>query len=139
MIANVFAERLYGKSHILAQSNNLPDLVPGQGLIFQSSGIPGAPNSGGLYYQAHGNTPIEISGGSINDADNIGSGTGVFKQNIGGNLEFKTLVPGSGISITSSANEISIINALIRIGVRLSFRKKSEVTSALPHFSICLK
>lgn len=111
MLPNVFAERLYGRSHILAQSNNLPDLVPGQGLIFQSSGIPNAPNSGSLYYQSHGNAPVELGGtGSIIGATNLGTGQEVFKQELAGKLQFKTLLSGTGISVSSSGNEITITN-----------------------------
>lgn len=119
MLPNVFAERLYGRSHILAQSNNLPELIPGQGLIFQSSGIPDAPNSGSLYYQSHGNSPIELGAGSIIGASNQGSGTGVFKQDTMGVLQFKSLVSGTGISISSSANEITISGTWGAMGYEL--------------------
>jgi len=38
-------------------------------------------------------------GGTITNATNVGTGIGVFKQIVGSDLEFKTLVEGKGISI----------------------------------------
>lgn len=49
-------------------------------------------------------TPIA----EANTASNVGAGEGVFKQKTGVDLEFKSLVAGTGISLTPSADEITI-------------------------------
>ena len=41
-------------------------------------------------------------------ADNLGSGAGVFKEEISNRLKFKTLTAGSGVTITPGTNEIVI-------------------------------
>lgn len=45
--------------------------------------------------------------GEANTASNLGSGFGTFAQKSGVDLQFKSLVAGSGIQITSSSTEIS--------------------------------
>ncbi|MGI9555837.1 MAG: hypothetical protein ACR2M9_03170 [Cyanophyceae cyanobacterium] len=49
-------------------------------------------------------------GGEANTASNVGGGEGVFKQKVGVDLELKSLVPGTNITLTGTADEI-IINA----------------------------
>lgn len=51
---------------------------------------------------------IPASSGQANTASNVGSGTGLFKQKVGVDLEFKSLVAGDGLSITSGTNEVTI-------------------------------
>lgn len=46
--------------------------------------------------------------GEANTASNVGTGQGVFKQKVGTNLEFKSLVAGSNITLTNNANDITI-------------------------------
>jgi hypothetical protein len=58
------------------------------------------------------NIPQYSSGGSgeVNTASNVGSGTGVFKQKTGVDLEFKSLTSSNGsILITSNTTEIDLI------------------------------
>jgi len=47
-------------------------------------------------------------GGEANTGANVGTGDGVFKDKSGVTLNFKSLVAGSGITLTPSANEIEI-------------------------------
>lgn len=47
-------------------------------------------------------------GGETNTASNLGSGEGVFASKSGVDLEFKSLVGGTGISLSSTATEITI-------------------------------
>lgn len=46
--------------------------------------------------------------GEVNTASNVGSGSGVFKQKSGVDLQFKSLIAGSNITLTPSDNEITI-------------------------------
>jgi len=59
---------------------------------------------------SNGILPISISGGStsVTSAANIGTGEGIFESNSGGILQFKSLVAGAGITLTSGATEIEI-------------------------------
>ncbi|MEM6698642.1 MAG: hypothetical protein AAF599_09625 [Bacteroidota bacterium] len=46
--------------------------------------------------------------GEVNTASNIGGGEGLFASKSGVNLQFKSLFAGSGISLSSNANEVTI-------------------------------
>jgi hypothetical protein len=46
-------------------------------------------------------------GGEANTASNVGAGDGVFKQKTGVDLEFKSLIGGTGITITPNADDIT--------------------------------
>jgi hypothetical protein len=61
----------------------------------------------------NGASSITISSTDDNTtASNIGVGTGeVFKQETGSNLEFRTLLQGAGVTITTGANEVTIAMA----------------------------
>lgn len=47
-------------------------------------------------------------GGEVNTASNVGTGTGVFKQKTGVDLEFKSLLEGYGITIEGGTNDVTI-------------------------------
>tara|TARA_R110002020_G_scaffold67411_1_gene177006 strand:- start:1461 stop:2663 length:1203 start_codon:yes stop_codon:yes gene_type:complete len=49
--------------------------------------------------------------GEINTASNVGGGSGVFKQKTGVDLEFKSLVAGTNITLTNNTNDITIAAA----------------------------
>ncbi len=53
---------------------------------------------------------IDATGGSgeVNTASNLGAGEGVFAQKTGVDLEFKSLVAGTNITLTSAADTITI-------------------------------
>ncbi len=53
---------------------------------------------------------FDASGGSgeVNTASNLGAGEGVFAQKTAQDLEFKSLVAGSGISLASTATELTV-------------------------------
>jgi hypothetical protein len=53
-------------------------------------------------------TKIPSSSGEVNTASNLGAGEGVFAQKTAEDLEFKSLVAGAGIALSSDANEITI-------------------------------
>jgi len=48
------------------------------------------------------------TGGETNTASNLGAGTGIFAQKSSVDLQFKSLVAGSGITLSASSNEITI-------------------------------
>lgn len=93
---------------MIADNENIIDLVvttiniiqPGDSLVVAGNSIfqgdvtiEGTLTGGG----ATGYTPI-----------NIGTGEGIFKQTSGSNAEFKSLLGGTGISITSLSNELQL-------------------------------
>lgn len=53
-------------------------------------------------------TPPGATGGEANTGSNVGTGSGVFKQKVGVDLEFKSLVAGAGIGITNNASDLTI-------------------------------
>ena len=48
------------------------------------------------------------AGGETNTASNIGGGAGIFASKVGEDLQFKSLVAGTGVTITNDANTITI-------------------------------
>jgi hypothetical protein len=46
--------------------------------------------------------------GEINTASNLGAGSGTFASKVGADLQFKSLVAGSNVSLSSTATEITI-------------------------------
>jgi hypothetical protein len=55
------------------------------------------------------NQALTLSGaGFVLSASNLGAGNEVFKQEINGDLEFRTLVAGAGVTLTQSATGITI-------------------------------
>ena len=53
---------------------------------------------------------LDLQGGQANTISNIGVGIGLFKEKIGVDLRLKTLIAGSGITLTNNANDITITN-----------------------------
>jgi len=47
-------------------------------------------------------------GGEVNTASNIGPGIGIFAQKVGVDLEFKSLVAGTNVTISSDADSVTI-------------------------------
>jgi hypothetical protein len=72
----------------------LQELVVGDRLIFRVGSL--------------GGFNVGASAGEANTASNVGSGSGVFKQKTGVDLEFKSLVAGANVSLTPTANTIVI-------------------------------
>jgi len=57
------------------------------------------------------------SGGETNTASNVGGGQGVFKQKVGLNLEFRSLVAGTGVSLSSGTDTITINSSSTTLGI----------------------
>ena len=47
-------------------------------------------------------------GGEVNTASNVGTGDGIFKQKTGVDLEFKSLIGGTNVSIVNNPNDLTI-------------------------------
>lgn len=69
---------------------------------------------------------LDLRGGQANTISNVGTGVGIYKEKIGVNLRLKTVIAGSGVSITSETNEITITNT------------RSLVTESTPTLSTTL-
>lgn len=57
-----------------------------------------------------GSGDLNLPTGEVNTASNIGAGVGVFSAKVSTDLQFKSVVAGSGISVTSTADSITIEN-----------------------------
>ena len=55
----------------------------------------------------------DTSTGEANTASNVGTGTGVFKQKAGVDLEFHSISAGTGISVIQQGNNIQIGNLAV--------------------------
>lgn len=82
---------------------------------------PGTAPSGTVYFYAKADGKVYIKddvgtetdltaagSGEANTASNVGAGDGVFKQKTGVNLEFKSLVAGTNVTLTPAADTITI-------------------------------
>ena len=73
------------------------------------------------------------AGGEVNTGSNVGTGRQVFKQKTGVDLEFRTLTPGSNVSLTQNANDIQVsstgeANTASNLGAgRQIFKQKTGV------------
>ncbi len=86
---------------------------------FANSTSPLNPLRGQLWYNTttqrlvvwNGSAWVSISNqGDIVGAGNLGAGSGIFAQKEGSYLQFKSLVAGGGISITSASGHLTITN-----------------------------
>ena len=57
-----------------------------------------------------GSGNVALALGEVNTASNLGIGVGVYKEKVGVDLSFKSLVAGAGISITSGTDTVTIEN-----------------------------
>ena len=72
-----------------------------------------------IVISASGAGTTSSSGGEINVGQNVGTGSGIYSGKTGVALNFKTLVPGDDITITSSSTEIGISSNAVNDGQNL--------------------
>lgn len=109
----------------------------GGGGVTTFTGLTDTPGSyagqAGLYVKVNlTETGLEFDtatgGGEINNGVNVGTGSDVFKQKTGVNLEFRTLKAGSNVTITESADEIEFSSSGGGAGTDLSIGTKTSTT-----------
>lgn len=103
---------------IINNSYDLNVLFGAKGSLLTSNGttaaiLPVGPNGYVLMADSTAANGIKWSatggGGEVNDGANVGVGTGsVYKNKTGVDLNFRTLLAGSGISISTGTNEVTI-------------------------------
>ena len=69
--------------------------------------------------------------GEANTASNVGAGDGVFKQKTGVDLEFKSLIGGTNVTIVNNANDLTISAS----GTGNYFKDSVVITSASNNFN----
>ena len=96
--------RLQGTAPLYSSSKtyNLNDLVTESGTIFRNTTAITVPET----FNPSKWTSVGV--GESNTASNLGAGEGTFAQKNGVDLEFKSLVAGANITISSTATEITI-------------------------------
>lgn len=53
---------------------------------------------------------LDLVGGQNNTISNVGVGIGIYKEKLGVDLRLKSLIAGSGITLTNNVNDITITN-----------------------------
>jgi len=96
--------RLQGTAPLYSSSKtyNLNDLVTESGDVFRNTTAITVPEA------FNPSKWTSIGAGESNTASNLGAGEGTFAQKNGVDLEFKSLVAGANITISSTATEITI-------------------------------
>jgi hypothetical protein len=87
-----------------------PDNPPGAGVPYDLDPEPSGTASPGTVTEYSRGDHIHPAGsnGEANTASNVGTGSGVYKEKVGVDLRFKTLVAGDNITITVTDDEILI-------------------------------
>jgi hypothetical protein len=88
------------------------ETLPGGGTVYRNASTLKFDSNNFYLSSAGDGAPIVslLAGavGEANSASNIGAGTGLFAAKVGLDLQFKSLVAGSSVSITSTASEVTI-------------------------------
>lgn len=113
---------------------NGPTLGPGNKILLSDLDATGAANGQAIVLT--GGVWVPGSTASTDTASNLGAGNGVFSAKVGADFQFKSLVAGTNVTITPTANDLTI--ASTGGGLSAKFTSTDQViTSAgaltLPH------
>lgn len=108
--------RLIIKDEGLQSASHFITVTAQGGQLIDGSGSQILQNNGGAFsYYTDGANWYTIGSaggtGTITGAVNIGSGNGLFTSILSGNLQFKSLIAGTNITLTSASNSITINSA----------------------------
>lgn len=79
--------------------------------LFTSTASGIVPASGGgstNFLRADGSWAAPPSGGEVNTASNVGTGAGVWKDKSGFDLRFRSILAGTGVTVTQNTNEVLV-------------------------------
>lgn len=65
-------------------------------------------NDEDLIYSYNGTAWVASTFGETNTASNLGTGTGIYGTKVGVDLRFKSLVAGTGVTLSNTSNDITI-------------------------------
>jgi len=105
-VATLPGTAVTGDKVLLITNNNLYYWTDSWQEVISRSGMAAYDETNSVYIFFDGANWNEV-GGNVT-GDNVGSGSEVFKQKTGNNLELRTLVEGSNITLTQTADEIEI-------------------------------
>lgn len=102
-----------------SQSLILRGIEGGAGIVVEVSDADGAPGTTGGKIVISSTTAS--GAGEVNTASNVGTGTGLYAQKSGADLQFKSLKAAGGVSISSDADSVTIsadgeANTLVSLG-----------------------
>lgn len=120
-------------NNILNPINSAPNLKSGQFSLGVSDGsIPGTIQDN--LYLFSGGAPIDLTSGA--SAANIGTGAGIFSDLTSGVLNFRSLQAGTGISVTTSGDNVVIENTGAGGGADYEFLNTSDSVNPNPDIEI---
>jgi len=127
-VATLPGTAVTGDKVLLITNNNLYYWTDSWQEVISRSGMAAYDETNSVYIFFDGANWNEV-GGNVT-GDNVGSGSEVFKQKTGNNLELRTLVEGSNITLTQTADEIEISSTGGIVNIQEAFLNGTGVFNA---------
>ena len=127
-VATLPGTAVTGDKVLLITNNNLYYWTDSWQEVISRSGMAAYDETNSVYIFFDGANWNEV-GGNVT-GDNVGSGSEVFKQKTGNNLELRTLVEGSNITLTQTADEIEISSTGGSVNIQEAFLNGTGVFNA---------